>query len=68
MIPTLAIILPGGLAGTAIWIVAALAIVGLVLLAARAFKVPIPEWILQVCWICLAAVVIITAIRFVAGL
>ena len=52
----------------AITLVIFLAVVALVIVACRAFGIAIPAWVQQVIWICVAAVVIIAAIKFVAGL
>ena len=63
-----AIVIPGGIAGLAITVVLVVAIVAIVLVACREMGVAIPGWLVQVFWIALAAVVCISAIRFVAGL
>lgn len=52
----------------AIAFVIALAIVGLVIIAARVFGVPIPSWFWHVLGICVACAIIVAAIRFVASL
>lgn len=52
----------------AIAIVIIAAIVGLVYVALRQFGVAIPAWVVQVFWIVAVAIVVILAIRFVAGL
>lgn len=44
------------------------AIIGIVLIFARQAGVTIPGWLVQVLWICVAAVVCIAAIRFVSSL
>ena len=62
------ILIPGGLAQIAIFIVVIAAIVALVYIALRKFGVSIPDWVVQVFWILVVAVVIIIAIKFVAGL
>jgi len=55
-------------ANIAIAIVVIAAIIGLVYVALQKFGVAIPEWVKQVFWILVTAVVIIIAIRFVASL
>jgi hypothetical protein len=57
-----------GIGQWAIWAVAVLAVLAIVYVAARAFGVAIPGWLIQVLWIVLAAVVCILAIRFVLSL
>ena len=52
----------------AITIVVIAAVVALVFLALRQFKVTIPPWVIEVLWIVVVAMVIILAIRFVASL
>lgn len=52
----------------AIAIVIIAAVVALVYIALRKFGVKIPEWVVQVFWVCVVAVVIIFAIEFVASL
>ncbi len=63
-----AIFIPTGIVGIAIWIVIVIAIVALVALACKTMGVSIPAWVQQAFWIVIVAVVIIAAIRFVAGL
>lgn len=64
----LALAIPGGIVGLAIWLVIVAAIVGIVFVACKAMGVAIPGWVVQVFWIVVVAVVCIAAIRFVAGL
>ena len=52
----------------AIKVVIVAAIVGLVLVALKVFKVTIPEWVWQVIWILVVAVVVIAAIRFLGSM
>ena len=52
----------------AIIVVVIAAIVALVYIALRKFGVAIPDWVVQVFWVCIVALVIIAAIKFVAGL
>jgi amino acid transporter len=59
---------PRTIAGYAIWLVIVIAIVACVYVAARAFGVIIPAWIVTLFWIVIAAVVVIGVIRFLAGL
>lgn len=51
-----------------IFIVIVAACVALVYVALRQFGITIPPWVVQVFWIVVVAVVVIFAIRFVAGL
>jgi hypothetical protein len=51
-----------------ILIVIIAACVALMYIALRQFGVTIPPWVIQVFWICVVAVVVIFAIRFVASL
>jgi hypothetical protein len=59
---------PNTIAGWAIWVVICAAIVGIVLLACAQFGVTIPGWIFTLLWICVAAALVIGAIKFVASL
>lgn len=52
----------------AVTVVIVLALIGLVLIAARQFGVTIPQWVWQVIGICFAAFVIIVGIKFVLSL
>jgi len=52
----------------AIFIVILAAVVALVLVALKQFGIEIPEWVKHVLWICVIALVIILAIRFVMSL
>ena len=63
-----AIIIPGGIAGLAIWIVIVAAVAAIVFVATKAMGVAIPAWVLNVFWIVIIAVVCVAAIKFVAGL
>ncbi len=51
-----------------IFIVIIAACVALVYVALNQFGVSIPPWVMQVFWICVVAVVVIMAIRFVLSL
>jgi hypothetical protein len=44
------------------------ACVGILLVALRVFKVQIPDWAIQIFWICLVAAVAILAVTFIASL
>lgn len=57
---------PVSLVITVIIVAAVLAVAWLVV--TKAFGVPIPQWFVQVCMICLAAVVAVVAIRFLVSL
>lgn len=59
--------LTGSIAGIAILLVVIAAVVGIVIVGARAAGIAIPAWFLTVLYIVAAAVVCIIAIRFVAG-
>lgn len=52
----------------AIAIVVIAAVIGLLLVACRQFGVSIPDWLVQVFWIVVAACVIIFAIRLVLSM
>jgi hypothetical protein len=59
---------PRTIAGWAIWLVILIAIVAAVYVAANAFGVAIPSWVVTLFWICIAAVIVIGVIRFLASL
>ncbi len=59
---------PWGIAEIAIFIVLLLGIIGLVLIFVRVSGVQVPQWVWQVIGLVIAMVVIIAAIRFVAGM
>jgi hypothetical protein len=59
---------PRTIAGWAIWLVILIAIVAAVYVAAQAFGIVIPSWIITLFWICVAAMVVIGVIRFLASL
>lgn len=59
----LALTLPGGIAGIAIWVIIVAAIVGIVLVALPQFGVSIPAWVIKVFWIVVVAAVCIAAIK-----
>ncbi len=52
----------------AILVVIIAAVVALVYVALRAFKITIPEWVITIFWIVVIAVVVIFAIKLLAGL
>ena len=56
-----------GFADLAVWVVVIAAVVCLASIALRRFGVKIPGWLVEVFWVVVAAVVIIIAIRLVAG-
>lgn len=64
----IALILPGGIAGLAVWVILLIAIVAIVIVATRAMGVPIPSWVWNILGIVLIAVVAIVAVKFIAGL
>lgn len=57
-----------GIGEIAIAIVVIAAVVALVVVALRQFKVTIPPWVIQVFWILVVAFVVILAIKFVLSL
>ena len=57
-----------GLGEWAIAIVMLAAIIALVCVALRKFEIKIPDWVQQVFWIVLVALVVIAAIRLVLSL
>lgn len=57
-----------GIGQIAIAIVIFAAVVALVYVALRQFGISIPAWVQQVIWICVVAVVVILAIKFVLSL
>lgn len=57
-----------GIGDFLIAIVVIAAAVGITYIALRVFGVTIPGWLVQIFWICIAAVVAIFAIRFVLSL
>ncbi len=59
---------PTSIAGWAIWVVICLAIVAAVYVAANAFGIAIPVWVVTLFWICVAAAIVVAVIRFLASL
>lgn len=59
---------PLGIGEFAILIVFVAALAALVFIALRRFGIAIPDWVVQVFWVLVVAVVIIFAIRFVMSL
>ncbi len=59
---------PWGLVELAIFVVVILAVCALVMVFVRVSGIGIPQWVIQVIGIVIAAIVIIAAIRFVAGM
>jgi hypothetical protein len=55
---------PTGIAGIAIWCIIVAAVVAIAFIACRAMGVPIPDWVIQVFWVCVIAIVCIAAIKF----
>lgn len=68
LIPMLALSIPGGIAGFAIWVVIIAAIVAIVFIACKAMGVAIPDWVIKVLWILVIAAVCIWAIKFLMTL
>ncbi len=52
----------------AIAIIIVAALVAIVYVGLRVFKVQVPEWLIHIVWICIVAVVCIVAIKFVSQL
>ncbi len=59
---------PTTIAGWAIWLVITFAIVACVYVAANAFQMVIPWWIVTLFWICVGAAIIVAVITFLASL
>ncbi len=57
-----------GIGQIAISIIIVLAVVGIVIIAARVFQIPIPQWVWQIVGIVIVACVSIVAIRFLLGM
>lgn len=60
------IALPSTLAELAVWVVIIAAVVAIVFVALRVFKVEIPQWVIHIFWIVVVAFVAIFAIRLVS--
>lgn len=65
---TLALTIPSGIAGFAIWVIIVAAVVAVVFIGCRAMGVTIPPWIIQLMWILVAAALCIWAIKFLMSL
>lgn len=63
-----AIVIDWSIGSIAIGIVVIAAVAALVYVALRQFKVDIPEWVRNVFWILICAIVVIAAIRIVLSL
>jgi hypothetical protein len=59
---------PRTIAGWAIFIVILIAIVAAVYVAAQAFGIIIPPWIITLLWICVGAAIVVAVIKFLASL
>jgi hypothetical protein len=64
---TAALVIPGGIAGLAIWLILLAAVVAIVFIACRAMGIAIPGWVVQVFWIVVIAFVCIFAIKLLLG-
>lgn len=64
----LALIYGWSLTELAIAVVLVAAVCALVFVALRQFGIAIPDWVVQVFWILVVAMVVIAAIRFLAAL
>jgi hypothetical protein len=51
----------------AIWVIIIAAVIAIVFVALRKFGIAIPEWVVQVFWIVVVAIVCIVAIKFLVG-
>ena len=63
----LALVIPGGIVGLAVWLIIVAAVVAIVFIACRAMGVEIPGWVVQIFWIVVIAIVAIVAIKFLVG-
>ncbi len=70
MIPLLAEIMFQGmsLGNIIVAIIIIAAVIAVLFVALRVFDVKIPDWVLQILWICVVAVVAIFAVRFLLSL
>jgi hypothetical protein len=59
---------PNNIAGWAIWFVIVIAICAVVYVMAQVAGIVIPSWVITLLWICLAAVVVVAVIKFLARL
>jgi hypothetical protein len=57
-----------GFGQIAIFVIVALAVIGIVIVAAKVMGVPIPQWVWQITGIVIVACVAIVAIRFLLGM
>lgn len=67
-IALLALSMPGGIGGLAIWIIVLAAVVAIVFIACKAMEIPIPSWVVKVFWVLVIAVVCIWVIKFLMTL
>lgn len=65
---TLALTIPGGIGGLAVYIVIIAAVVAVVLIACKAMGVVIPSWVTNVVWVLIIAAVCVWAIKFLMSL
>lgn len=68
MMTLAAIVIPGGIAGMAIWVIIVAAIVAIVFIACRAMGVAIPPWVVQVFWVVIIAIVCVFAIKLLLSI
>jgi hypothetical protein len=59
---------PTTISGWAIWLVITLAIIAVVFVAANAFGIAIPSWVITGLWICGAAAFLVAVIMFLGRL
>lgn len=52
----------------AIMIIIAAAVIAVICVALGVFKIKIPDWVIQIFWVLVVAVVAIAAIKFLVGL
>jgi hypothetical protein len=55
------------IASWAIWLIVALAVIGIAYVAAQAMGVPIPDWVWKIIGIIIVAVVAVVAIKFLVS-
>ena len=63
----LAAVLIGSPASMAIFVIIVAAIIAIVFVALRKLGIAIPDWVVQVFWVVVVAVVCIAAIKFLVG-
>ena len=59
---------PTTIVGWAIYLVILLAVLAVVYVAANAFGLPIPPWLITLVWICVAAAIVVGVLMFLGSL